>query len=87
MVADATEIAAAAKAAEVVKAEATKAIEVAKARVESVAAVRKCNCYEDMRGLVVCEGCKSSLNLSVFEYYNGHVYDGSTKLKLTLPVL
>ena len=81
-----------AKAAEVNKAEAAEAIKMARARAEARARKekerkRKCKCYEDMRGLVVCEGCKLSLDSSIFDHYDGHIYDGCTKLKLELTEL
>ena len=90
--ADAAKAAAVAKAAEVNKAEATEAIKMARARAEARARKekerkRKCKCYEDMRGLVVCEGCKPSLDSSIFDRYDGHIYDGCTKLKLKLTEL
>ena len=74
--ADAAEAAAVAKAAEVIKAKAARAIAGARAR--------ECKCYEDMRGLVVCEGCKKFLDSNDFDHYGGHIYDGCTKLKLNL---
>jgi len=74
--ADAAKTATVAKAAEVIKAKAARAIAEARAR--------ECKCYEDMRGLVVCEGCKEFLDSSDFDHYDGHIYDGCTKLKLNL---
>ena len=65
-----------AKAVEMIKAKA--------ARVIAGARARECKCYEDMRGLVVCEGCKKYLDSSTFDHYDGHIYDGCTKLKLKL---